>query len=112
MWYIFPQIDGLAQSATSKYYTIKSVEEARQYLEHPVLGKQLVECAELVLAVKGRSISQIFGYPDDMKFKSCMTLFAHAAPSHAVFAQAIDKYFNGEQDAKTLQILEKGKFRD
>lgn len=112
MWYIFPQIDGLAQSATSKYYAIKSVEEARQYLDHPVLGKRLVECTELVLAVKGRSVSQIFGYPDDMKFKSCMTLFAHAAPSHSVFMQALDTHFNGEQDAKTLQILKKHEFAE
>ncbi len=107
MWYIFPQIDGLAQSATSKYYAIKSIEEAQQYLEHPVLGKRLVECTELVLAVQGRSISQIFGYPDDMKFKSSMTLFAQATPPHSVFAQALDKYYNGEQDAKTVQILER-----
>jgi len=111
MWYVFPQIDGLAQSATSKYYAIKSIEEAQQYLDHPVLGKRLMECTELVLAIKGRSVSQIFGYPDDMKLKSSMTLFAHAAPSHSAFAQALDKYFNGEQDAKTIQILKKGQFK-
>ncbi|MFN2285766.1 MAG: DUF1810 domain-containing protein, partial [Anaerolineae bacterium] len=76
MWFIFPQIDGLGFSATTKYYAIKSLTEARYYLEHPVLAARLLECAEAVLAVKGRSISEIFGYPDDLKLKSSMTLFA------------------------------------
>lgn len=107
MWYIFPQLDGLGFSATSKYYALKSVEEARQYLHHPVLGKRLLECAEAVLAVEGRSVSEIFGYPDDLKLKSSMTLFACVAAPGSVFARILDKYFNGGQDALTLQLLEK-----
>ena len=74
MWFIFPQIDGLGFSSTAKHYAIKSVEEARQYLTHPVLGPRLIECAEAVLAVEGRSANEIFGFPDDMKLKSCMTV--------------------------------------
>ncbi|MGZ8238768.1 MAG: DUF1810 domain-containing protein [Methylobacter sp.] len=107
MWYIFPQIDGLGHSATSKHYAIKSLEEARQYLNHPVLGKRLLECAETVFAVEGRSVSEIFGYPDDLKFKSSMTLLACVAAPHSVFLSVLDKYFNGERDALTLQLLEK-----
>ena len=107
MWFIFPQIDGLAHSATSKHYAIKSIEEARQYLNHPVLGTRLLECAETVLAIEGRSISEIFGYPDDLKLKSSMTLFASVADPHSVFVRILDKYFHGEQDAKTLHLLEK-----
>jgi uncharacterized protein (DUF1810 family) len=107
MWFIFPQIDGLAQSTTSKYYAIKSIEEAQRYLDHPVLGTRLVECTETVLAIAGRSISQIFGYPDDMKLKSSMTLFASVASTHSVFIRILDKYFNGERDGKTLQLLDK-----
>jgi len=109
MWFIFPQIDGLAHSTTSKYYAIKSTEEAHRFLDHPVLGKRLIECAETVLAIMGRSISQIFGYPDDMKLKSSMTLFAHVTdwnPS-SVFVRVLDKYFKGERDVKTLEILKK-----
>jgi uncharacterized protein (DUF1810 family) len=111
MWYIFPQLDGLGFSATSKYYAIKSIEEARQYLNHPVLGKRLLECAETVLAVEGRSVAEIFGYPDDLKLKSSMTLFAYVAAPGSVFARILDKYFNGEQDTLTLQLLEKLKAR-
>lgn len=107
MWYIFPQIDGLGHSATSKHYAIKSLEEARQYLNHPVLGQRLLECAEAVFTIEGRSIPEIFGYPDHLKFKSSMTLFASVAPPGSVFARILDKYFNGERDALTLQLLEK-----
>ncbi|HEY8160534.1 MAG TPA: DUF1810 domain-containing protein [Methylobacter sp.] len=107
MWYIFPQIDGLGHSATSKRYAIKSLEEARQYLNHPVLGKRLLECAEAVFAVEGRSASEIFGYPDDLKLKSSMTLFAYVAAPGSVFSRILDKYFNGERDALTLQLLDK-----
>ena len=107
MWFIFPQIDGLGFSATTKYYAIKSLTEAQHYLEHPVLGARLLECAEAILAVKGRSISEIFGYPDDLKLKSSMTLFSCVPNSPAVFDQVLDKYFRGEQDAKTLALLEK-----
>jgi len=106
MWYIFPQLDGLAKSATSKRYAIKSIEEARQYLNHPVLGARLAECAEAVLAVEGRSISEIMGYPDDLKLKSSMTLFASLPEATAAFAGILDKYFQGERDVNTLNILE------
>jgi uncharacterized protein (DUF1810 family) len=106
MWFIFPQIDGLGFSSTSKYYAIKSMEEARQYLNHPVLGRRLMQCAETVLAVEGRSASEIFGYPDDMKLKSCMTLFASVSDTTSVFDGALDKYFHGERDVRTLQLLE------
>lgn len=108
MWYIFPQVDGLGFSSTSKFYAIKSLEEARQYLAHPVLGARLRECAAAVLAVDGRSVSEIFGHPDDLKLKSSMTLFARAAGEpDSVFARILDKYFHGEQDARTLELLEK-----
>ncbi|PPK72705.1 uncharacterized protein (DUF1810 family) [Methylobacter tundripaludum] len=107
MRYIFPQLDGLGHSTTSKHYAIKSIEEARQYLDHPVLGKRLSECAEAVFAIEGRSISEIFGYPDDLKLKSSMTLFAYVAAPCSVFSRILDKYFNGERDALTLQLLEK-----
>ncbi|MEJ2697291.1 MAG: DUF1810 domain-containing protein [Candidatus Sulfobium sp.] len=106
MWYIFPQIDGLGHSPTSQYYAIKSMAEARQYLKHPVLGKRLLECTESVLAVEGRSVSEIFGYPDDLKLKSSMTLFASVADPPSVFDRVIDKYFHGERDARTLDLLE------
>jgi uncharacterized protein (DUF1810 family) len=109
MWFIFPQIDGLGHSTTSKYYAIKSIEEARQYLNHPVLGTRLLECAETVLAIEGRSISEIFGYPDDLKLKSSMTLFASVADPRSVFVRILDKYFHGEGDVRTLHLLEKVK---
>ncbi len=107
MWYIFPQMDGLAYSPTSKYYAIKSLEEARQYLKHPVLGKRLWECAEAVLAIEGRSASEIFDYPDDLKLKSSMTLFARVADSDSVFARILKKYFHGETDVRTIDLLKK-----
>ncbi len=107
MWFIFPQIDGLAHSTTSKHYAIKSIEEARQYLNHPVLGTRLLECADTVLAIEGRSISEIFGYPDDLKLKSSMTLFAYVADPRSVFVRVLEKYFRGEQDVRTLNLLEK-----
>jgi uncharacterized protein (DUF1810 family) len=105
IWYIFPQIAGLGFSAISKQYALQNLEEARQYLNHPVLGKRLVECAEAVLAIEGRSVSQIFGYPDDLKLRSCMTLFACVDDSTPVFVRVLKKYFHGERDQKTLQLL-------
>ncbi len=107
MWYIFPQIDGLGHSTTTKHYAIKSIEEARQYLNHPVLGTRLLECAEAVLAVEGRSVSEIFGYPDDLKLKSSMTLFETVADKRSVFVRVLDKYFHGERDVRTLHLLER-----
>ena len=110
MWYIFPQIDGLGYSPTAKLYSIKSGEEARQYLSHPVLGKRLLECTEAVVALKGRSLSEIFGYPDDLKFKSSMTLFEKVAGPGSVFSTALDRYCHGERDAATLRLLGKSPF--
>lgn len=109
MWYIFPQIDGLGNSANSKYYAIKSIEEARQYLSHPVLGKRLLECAEAVLAIEGRSISEIMGNPDNLKLKSSMTLFGYIAEANSVFVRVLDKYFHGQRDTRTLHLLDNQK---
>ena len=105
MWFIFPQFEGLAQSATSRHYAVKSRAEAKAYLNHAILGERLRECAEVLLAIENCSVSEIFGYPDDLKLKSSLTLFAqteHAAP---VFAAVLDKYYGGEQDLKTLELL-------
>ena len=106
MWFIFPQITGLGHSAMSKRYAIENREEAEQYLRHPILGKRLIACAEAVLHTQGRSASQIFGSPDDVKLKSCMTLFASLPDATPVFSQVIDKYFQGKRDTRTLQLLE------
>jgi uncharacterized protein (DUF1810 family) len=106
MWFVFPQVDGLGHSETTEYFSIKSVEEARQYLAHPVLGARLLECAETVLAVEGRSASEIFGSPDDLKLRSSMTLFASVSEPGSVFARVLEKYFDGEPDGRTLRILE------
>jgi uncharacterized protein (DUF1810 family) len=109
MWFIFPQVDGLGCSTTTKHYAIKSVEEARQYLNHPVLGPRLLECTEAVLAVEGRAAWEVFAPPDDMKLRSSMTLFASLAEAPSVFSRVLDKYFDGAPDTKTLQVLEKMK---
>ena len=108
MWYIFPQIDGLAFSSTSKHYSIKSVEEARAYLDHPVLGLRLVECAEAVVGLEGRSATEIFGSPDDLKLRSCATLFACVSPAGSVFDRLLGKYYGGGRDEKTLRLLGTG----
>jgi uncharacterized protein (DUF1810 family) len=107
MWYIFPQIDGLGNSPTTRLYSIKSKEEARQYLAHPVLGARLMECAEAVLAVQGLSAADIFGHPDDWKLQSSMTLFALVSGPHSVFERVLDRYYQGKRDEKTLQIVGK-----
>ena len=105
MWYIFPQLDGLAFSATSKRYAIKSVEEAKAYLTHPILGPRLQQSAEAVLRVEGRSATAIFGSPDDLKLRSCATLFACVSPPGSVFDRLLAQYYRGERDLKTLQLL-------
>ncbi len=105
MWFIFPQIDGLGFSSTAKFYAIKSREEAKAYLDHPVLGARLQECTEAVLANQDRSISEIFGYPDDLKFKSSMTLFEAVAGPGSVFEQAIEQCLGGQRDSRTLDLL-------
>jgi uncharacterized protein (DUF1810 family) len=105
MWYIFPQIDGLGHSPTTRHYSIKSLEEARQYLAHPVLGARLKECAEAVLAIQGQPASDIFGHPDDWKLQSSMTLFELVSGPHSVFEHILDKYYQGKRDTRTLQIV-------
>jgi uncharacterized protein (DUF1810 family) len=106
MWYIFPQFDGLGFSSTSRRYSIKSLAEAEAYLSHPVLGPRLIECAEAVLGVEGRSAFEIFGSPDDMKLRSSATLFACVSPPGSVFERLLRKYFQGERDGKTLNLLD------
>jgi len=107
MWFVFPQLLGLGQSAMAVRYAIGSREEAAAYLAHPVLGPRLRECTELVLAVEGRDVHSIFGSPDDMKFYSCMTLFAAAAPMAPLFRAALEKYFGGTPDPGSAAILER-----
>jgi uncharacterized protein (DUF1810 family) len=104
MWFVFPQVAGLGFSAMSQRYAIASCEEAKAYLAHDVLGPRLIECTGLVLAVQGRSINAILGAPDDAKFRSSMTLFA-AVGEQAIFGAALDRYFAGERDGPTLDIL-------
>jgi uncharacterized protein (DUF1810 family) len=104
MWFVFPQIAGLGFSAMAQRYAISSLEEAKAYLAHPLLGARLRECSSLVLAVQQRSIHEIFGSPDDLKFRSCMTLFDRV-DSGAVFDECLQKYFAGERDAQTLALI-------
>jgi uncharacterized protein (DUF1810 family) len=106
IWYIFPQIDGLGSSANSKFYAIKSKAEAQKYLEHPLLGTRLVECANILLKLEGRSASEIFGSPDDLKLKSSMTLFAAVQSQEPAFARVLDKYFQGKRDITTIELLD------
>ena len=106
IWFIFPQLKGLGHSPTSLFYSLESLEEAEAYERHPLLGPRLFECTRLVNLVKGRNLLQIFGTPDDLKFRSSMTLFARAAEDPTVFQEALKKYFNGEGDPLTLKLLE------
>jgi uncharacterized protein (DUF1810 family) len=105
MWYIFPQLDGLAFSAISKHYAIKSLAEAKAYLDHPLLGPRLLECAEAAVRLEGRSATEIFGSPDDLKLRSCATLFSRVSPRDSVFERLLAKYYPGEPDGRTLQLL-------
>jgi len=105
MWYVFPQLDGLASSLTSKHYSIKGVAEAKAYLDHPVLGPRLLELVEAVIRVEGRSVRDIFGSPDDLKLRSCATLFACVSPPDSVFDRLLSKYYRGERDRATLRLL-------
>jgi len=104
MWFVFPQLAALGRSATAKFYGIESLDEARRYLAHPVLGARLLACTEAVLQHAGRSVHAIFGSPDDLKFRSCMTLFGRADPEQAVFRRALDAFCDGE-DPLTLEWL-------
>ena len=106
MWFIFPQLRGLGHSQTAITFGIASRQEAEAYLNHPILGPRLRECTRLVNQVEGRSISQILGYPDDLKFRSSMTLFASVAADNQIFKAALEKYFGGESDPLTSQRLD------
>ena len=106
MWYVFPQIAGLGFSHMSRKYAISSPGEAKAYLEHPVLGPRLVECTQILLAQDGVSARQVFGAIDTMKFRSCMTLFAEVAADNDLFRRALDKFFDGAADEKTLALLQ------
>lgn len=108
MWFIFPQIQGLGSSSMAQRYAISSLAEAKAYVAHPVLGDRLRDCTALVNAVQGRTLDQIFGYPDDLKFHSSMTLFARAAGDPSAFHAALKKYFSGKEDHGTVQQLGTG----
>jgi uncharacterized protein (DUF1810 family) len=105
MWFIFPQVEGLGTSSMSKRYAIRSIAAAKAYLAHPLLGPRLLECAEAALAVQTSSALELFGSPDDMKLRSCATLFACVSSEGSVFSQLIDKFFDGKPDERTLQLV-------
>jgi uncharacterized protein (DUF1810 family) len=106
MWFIFPQLKGLGSSPMAQRYAISSLDEAKAYFDHPVLGSRLLECTELVTAVRTRSIQDILGYPDNLKFHSSLTLFARATDHHEVFESALRKYFRSEYDQLTMEGLD------
>jgi uncharacterized protein (DUF1810 family) len=108
IWYIFPQIQGLGFSETSRFYAIKDLNEANAFLRHPVLGSRLVAICEELLALDSNNANRIFGSPDDLKLKSCMTLFSSLDDTDPVFQKVLDKFFNGVKDSKTLSIIGKG----
>jgi uncharacterized protein (DUF1810 family) len=105
MWFIFPQVAGLGSSEMARRYAIASTDEAAAYLAHPVLGKRLRECASAVAMHDDRGVDEIFGHPDDLKFRSCMTLFADVAPDEAIFQTCLDQFFDGVADSATIERL-------
>ncbi len=105
IWFIFPQIAGLGHSRMAQQFAIASLDEAKAYLQHPILGPRLRACTQLVLDVNSRSAEEIFGYPDHLKFRSCMTLFLTAAPDNTIFNDALLKYFDGKPDQLTMNVL-------
>jgi len=105
IWFVFPQLRGLGRSATAQRYGISSLDEARAYLAHPVLGPRLRECTGLVAAIDGRSVEEIFGWPDNLKVRSSMTLFARATDDNTVFRGVLDKFYGGEEDPATVELL-------
>ena len=107
MWYIFPQITGLGRSTTAEYYAIKSKEEAKGYIEDPVLGKRLIEISQALFQIESDDAEMVIGWPDNLKLRSCMTLFAEVAPEQPVFRNVLEKFYDGEMDGKTLDILKK-----
>jgi uncharacterized protein (DUF1810 family) len=108
MWFIFPQMTGLGFSAMARRFGIASKSEGREYLSHDILGRRLRECTQLLLDLPGKNISDILGYPDDLKFRSSMTLFAVVAPEETIFDEALKKFFAGERDATTMKLLHDG----
>lgn len=112
MWFIFPQIDGLGSSPTAKKYAITSLEEAKAYLEDPILGKRLIECTRLVMSIENSSAQKIFSFPDYLKFHSSMTLFASTEKSPDVFKNALLKFFDGLPDKRSVDILNKAEVTD
>ncbi|PWI32262.1 DUF1810 domain-containing protein [Vibrio albus] len=109
MWFIFPQIKGLGNSPTSIYYAIQNLDEARAYLDHPLLGQRLIQCTKTLLSLKTLTAEEIFGYPDVLKLCSSLTLFEQAAGESSLFSEAIDKFYNGQRDPLTLKILDNKK---
>ena len=105
MWYIFPQVSGLGRSTMAEYYAIRSREEAKVYIEDPVLGKRLIEISQALLQVDSDDAEEVMGWPDNLKLRSCMTLFAEVAPEQPVFRSVLEKFYDGEMDGKTLDIL-------
>ena len=108
MWFVFPQLKALGRSTIARHFGIASRDEALAYLQHPVLGQRLKECTTLVLAVGDKTAHEIFGSPDDLKFRSCMTLFAQVAPDELVFSRALKRFFEGQTDEMTLNLLQPG----
>jgi len=106
IWFIFPQLKGLGRSPASEHFGIASLDEARAYLGHPVLGPRLEECTRLVNQIEGSTVDQIFGFPDNLKFRSSMTLFSRAAPDNPIYVAALDKCFAGEADPRTIELLQ------
>ena len=105
MWYVFPQIQGLGMSSTAQYYSIKDLQEARDFLAHPVLGRNLLEISNALLRLDTNNPSAVMGWPDDLKLCSCMTLFEAADPDEPVFGAVLDKFYHGERDRLTLDRL-------
>ncbi len=105
MWFIFPQIRGLGASSTAQYYAIRDLDEAREYINHPVLGPRLIGISEALLALDESDAGAVMGYPDDLKLRSCMTLFQLAAPQQPVFGKVLDKFYGGKPDRRTEEIL-------
>lgn len=105
MWFVFPQLQGLGHSAMARRYAISGLDEATAYLEHELLRSRLKTCCKIVNSLEGASVAQIFGHPDDLKFHSSMTLFAHVAGEQSPYQAALIKYFNGQEDAQTLRLL-------
>ena len=105
IWYIFPQIDGLGRSDTAKLYSIKSLEEGKAYLEHPVLGPRLIKACEILLSLKDASMDEVMGFPDNLKLQSSMTLFEVLSDSNSIFTKMIEFYFDDERDETSLGII-------